>query len=417
MPARRAQKPSSSPGWSSSTRLQLVAYSALLVATPFLLVRQYLQNAIGQITHFAFHLCGKEIPTVPAVALLLFTVLLIRFRSHLTKPRILAGVVALAAVALAQQITDFYAGFAFYDLQQNWHYIAYAVFAFMMYRDLAPRRVALAGILLTVYFWAMLLSSFDEAFQRHMSARVFDVSDIAKDVCGSLTGLVLIFAGVVESRGLPATHRQLRHRQPGAYFRNPVAVLVLLTALTFLFLFFSSLLTEFAYWKLSVLLTIGAFLVFSLLFHASRFKWGKYSLLGIAVAAVLVQSCFFIKYRNDGIVHNRPGLTVYKGIPVVFFDLMIFPNGMFRLVDRKTHFNFLDRRSLLKQRADIVVVGAGSSGQGGRGFPSEAPSQFVYNRFTQRGTQVIILRNSEACRVYNRLKQEGKSVLLVLHNS
>jgi len=416
MSSRRIQPNKTRTIWMFSTRLHVVMYSVLLVATPFLMVRNYLQVAIGEITDFTFPLLGSDIPTVPAVALALIALLLVLFRAHLSRLRILAGIIVLLMIGLAQRITDFYAGFAFYDLQQNWHYVAYGIFAFIVHRDLAPRRVPLARIVLIVYVCALLYSSFDEAFQRFMSTRVFDISDIAKDVCGSLMGLVLIVLGGAESRDLLAKNRPIRQRTVGGYARNPLALLILLAVLTYVFLFTSSLLTEFEYWNLSVMITIGGFLVFFLLIHVSQFRWGQWGLVAVVVGALVVQTGFFIKHRGDHIVHHRPGLTVYKGIPIVFFDLMILPNGIPRLVDRKETFNLLDRRSLMRQRADIVVVGAGADGRGGRGFPTKAPSQFVYNRFTERGTQVILLRNAEALGVYNRLRDEHKNVLLVLHN-
>ena len=91
---------------------------------------------------------GREIPILPGVALILLVLFLICFRSHITKLRILAGVIVLLMITISQQVTDYYFDHNFYDLQQNWHYIAYAIFAFMMYRDLAPRGFSLTRIML-----------------------------------------------------------------------------------------------------------------------------------------------------------------------------------------------------------------------------------------------------------------------------
>ena len=143
----------------------------------------------------------------------------------------------------------------------------------------------------------------------------------------------------------------------------------------------------------------------------------KFTLLSIFVCAVLLQTYFFVKYRSANIVNHRHGLTVYKGIPIIFFDAMIFPDGTFRLVDKKHFFNLRDQKFFSKQRADILVIASGSKGEGGQGFPVKAPVQFIYNYYTQRGTQVIILENSQASELFNRLKSEGKNVLFILHNS
>lgn len=417
MPAKRIRKSGVHSGGVRSSRLHLAMYSVLLVATPFILVTNFLQDAIGEITRFSFRLGNLEIPTVPTVAVVLAIVLLIRYRSYLTRLRILAIVIALLMNVLAQRITDYYAAHRFYDLQQNWHYVAYAIFAFMMYRDLAPRRIPLAKIMLLTYFFAMLLSAFDEGFQRFMSARIFDVSDVAKDVWGSLIGMVLILLAGSKSRELLSNWKRIRHRRLRDYVEHPFTLLILLTVLTLILLSFSSLLTLFPYWTTVLLFTASTFVVFFLVVHISQYRWGRLSLIAILCVGVILQSYFFLKHRKDYIVHNEYGLTVYKGIPIVFFDVMIFPNGMFRLVDKKHDFNYRDRTFFMMQKADIVIIGSGAYGKGGNGFTKKVPHQFIYNPFTQRGTQVIILKNSEACKTFNRLKRERKNVLFVLHNT
>ncbi len=392
-------------------------YGMLLVATPFLLLQSFLQEAIGILSSSTFPLAGINIPIVPTIALLLLISLVIRYHSRLTRRRILAGAVVVFMVVLAQQITDYYFGHRFYDLQQNWHYIAYSVFAFMVYRDLAPRGLPLFKIVLITYFGALFLSTFDETFQRYMSTRIFDISDIAKDVWGSLLGIVLISLGVKKSEALLARGKRFRHAKLQDYVKSPKSLLLLLFVLGVLLLVFSSLLSDSMYWASIILLTVSGFVLFFLLFHISQYRWGRYSLLSVLLVGLCVQAFFFLRHRGDNIVHNQYGLTVYKGIPIPFFDVMIFSDGMFRLVDKKHDFNARDRMFLLKQKADIVVIASGARGKGGNGFPTKAPSQFFYNQYLQRGTQVIILKTPEACQVFNRLRREHKNVLFILHNT
>lgn len=389
----------------------------LLIATPFLMLRRFLQSAIGRLSAFTFELGGLQIPIVPTIALILAVLFLLRFRAGLTKLRILAGAVAVLMIALAQQITDYYFHHNFYDLQQNWHYVAYALFAFMMYRDLAPRGASLPKIMLTTYCAALLFSTFDEGIQRYISSRVFDVSDIAKDVWGALIGMTLLYLGGTRAGSLLSNWRPLRHRSPRGYITHAFSLYVLMIVLAFFLLCSSSLLSDFRHWKLNVLFPIGAFAVFFGLFHVSQHRWGRYSLLTILVTAVLAQSYFFAKYRHDYIIHNRYGLTMYKGIPIVFFDVLFFPDGTFRLVDKKHDFNVRDQAFLLRLEADIIIIGKGAYGLGGRGFYKQAINQFVYNPHTRRGAQLIILNTPEACQVFDRLKREGKNVLFVLHNT
>ncbi|OQX92231.1 MAG: hypothetical protein B6D58_03965 [candidate division Zixibacteria bacterium 4484_95] len=417
MPSRYSYKSTTYSSWIYSSRLHVVMYSMLLIATPFVMLQNFLQEAIGKISSSTIGLFNMQIPIVPLIMLILLVLLIIFLRSYLTKLHILAGIIALIMIAFAQQITDYYFGHRFYDLQQNWHYIAYAIFAFMMYRDLTPRRISPTQIMLLTYFLAMLFSSFDEAFQMHMSNRTFDISDIAKDTWGALTGIVLLYIGGNRPATLLASIKKIRNPKLSGYFKQPFSILILLTVLTIFLLLFSSLLTDLSYWKFIVLFTIGGFVIFFLLFHLSLYKWGKYSILTIIVVGLLVQSYFFFKYRSDDIVHNQYGLTVYKGIPIFFFDVMIFPDGTFRLVDKKHYFNYRDRMFLMKQKTDIIIIGSGAYGKGGYGFPEKTTNQFVYNPYIQRGTQIIILKSPEACRLFNRLKQERKNVLFILHNT
>ncbi len=403
--------------WIHSSRLHVVLYSMLLIATPFILLQNFLVETIGAISSSTFELFGRPIPIVPAAALVVAVGLLIRFRSLLTRVRMAAVAVAVLLIALAQQVTDYYFGHNFYDLQQNWHYIAYGIFAFMMYRDLAPRGVPLARIMLITYCAALLFSAFDEAFQMHMSSRVFDLSDTAKDVWGTLIGMVVVYLCGKQSAALLADWRNVRRPRLRDYLSHPFSLLIFMTAFGFLFICFSSLLSDFEHWKHVVIFTVASFLVFFFILHISQYKWAKYSLLTILIVAVVGQCYFFARHRSDHIIYNRFGLTVYKGIPIPFFDVLIFPDGTFRPVDKKHYFNSRDQAFFLRHEPDVLLIGSGTHGRGGTGFPLGEANQFVFNRYTERATQVIILTTPEACRVFNRLKREGKNVLFVLHNT
>ncbi len=392
-------------------------YSMLLVATPFVLLQNFLVEKISQISGSSFALGHTEIPILPLLAIVLVIALLVTFRSYLTWIRGLAAVIVVLMNALSQQITDYYFDHHFYDLQQNWHYFAYAIFAYMVYRDLAPRRVTPAKIMLITYLLALCLSAFDEAFQMHMSSRVFDVSDIAKDLWGSLMGIIFLYLIVTDSGTLARQWKKVRHRRVPDYLKHPPSLLVLMFIFAFLLLCYGSLLSEYEYLGYVVLLTGLSFAAVLFLLHLSQNRIIKFALISIFVYAVLLQTYFFVKYRSGNIVYHRHGLTVYQGIPILFFDAMVFPDGTFRLVDKKHFFNFRDQKFFMKQRADILVISSGSRGEGGQGFPVKAPVQFIYNYYTQRGMQVIILENSQACELFNRLKREGKNVLFILHHT
>jgi VanZ family protein len=404
-------------GWIHSTRLHVLLYSFLLIATPFIMLREYMQEAIGQLTQLRIDLAGLDIVIVPWAVLVLVIALLIYVRAHLTRLRILAGIVALLLIAFAQQITDYYFDHTFYDLQQNWHYLAYGGFAFMLYRDLVPRGIPPAKIILITFACALLFSSFDEGFQWRMSSRTFDTSDIAKDGWGAVIGMSLLYLGENPTGALLRNWRPLRHPTLRGYFTHPFSALLLCFLFVLSLLSFSSVLSESRYTLLVAAFAIAGFAVLFLILHVSQFRWGRRVFLAILALLVLVQGYFFLRYRDQNMVHNQPGLIVYKGIPVPFFDVMIRPDGRLRIVDRKKYFYARDRQFFMKQRPDILVIGSGANGTGGRGFPKEEIHQFDYNPNLERGTQVIVLPNGEACRVFNRLKKERKNVLFVLHST
>lgn len=400
-----------------SPRLHAIMYSMLLVATPFVLLQNFLVEKISELSSSSLELGNIELPVLPILAAGLVIVLLVALRTSLTWLRVLAVAIVVLMNCLSQQITDYYFDHSFYDLQQNWHYFAYGILAYMIYRDLAPRNIPTSRIMLITYVAALCFSVFDEIFQMHISSRVFDISDIAKDLWGSLMGIVFLNLIVTQPRTLATQWKRIRHQRLRNYLTHPPSLLVLLFAFALLLLSFGSLLSEYEYCGHVVLFTVVSFTVFVLLFHLSQYQRVKYTLIATFVCALLLQTFFFAKYRSDNIIHNEYGLTVYKGIPILFFDVMIFPNGTFRLVDKKHYFNSRDQKFFKKQQADIIVIASGSEGKGGNGFPVKAPVQFIYNQYTQRGVQVIILESSEACKLFNRLKDEGKNVLFVLHNT
>ena len=416
MPFENKVKAINPVAWIHSSRLHVVMYISLLVATPFVMLQVYMQAVVHELSVLKVEVWNQEIVVVPFAAIILFTGAMVFFRRYLTRLRLLGVLTALGMITLAQQVADLYLNYRFYDIQQNWHYFAYALFAYILYRDLGPRGISWDKLIRYTYFIALSASAFDEAFQMQMSNRIFDISDIAKDVWGALMGLVLICFCVDKPFFLSADKRRLRHPGLKEYYFQPQSLLLLLAVMTFLLIFYSSLLTELEYWKHIILFTLCTTAAFLLILHVSQFKWGRICVMGGLSLLIFVQLVSFAKYRDKNIVHNQPGITIYKGVPLPFFDMMIYPNGMFRLVDKKQSFNQTDRLFLLRQESDIILIGSGPDGEGGEGFPKKAVSQFLYNPVSKKGTQVIILKNDEACDVFNRLKQEQKNVLFVIHH-
>jgi hypothetical protein len=317
---------------------------------------------------------------------------------------------------LAQQVTDYYFDHNFYDLQQNWHYMAYGLYAYIFYRDLRSRGLPLHKMMLITFISAFCISFIDEEFQKFMSNRVFDVCDIGKDVWGVYMGMLIVYTSGKNNKIFFKDWKTIQHKNLRGYYKHPFTLALLMFILGFLFLSFGSVLTETEYALLVFIITITAFILVFMALHLTQYRAGKFIVFGIIVVAIVTQGYFFIKYRGSNIVHSQYGLTIYKGIPIPFFDIMIYQNGAFRLVDKKHLFNQRDIRFLLKRKPDILLISSGEYGKGGKGF-SDPQHLFMYNRWAKEAIQVIIQKNSDANQTFNRLKKENKKVLYVIHNT
>jgi hypothetical protein len=413
----RGRTPSGTAPWIHSTRLHVVLYSLLLILTPFILLQNYLVDLVSDASGATVAIGTTDVPVVPLAAATLLVIAVLVYRRAIGRRLLVAVGIVVLMNALAQQITDIYFGHRFYDLQQNWHYVAYGLFAYMVHRDLAPRRLPLARILWVTFFCALGFSLFDEIFQMRMSSRVFDLSDTSKDVWGCLMGMVLVLLGGRRPAELLRDWRKPRSARLRPHLADPLASLVLMVGWTLVFLCVTALLSDpqFAWSAVGITLLLCA--VFLGLFLAAFSRRGRLALACIVVVTLAATGYSMIRHRDEHISHERYGLTFYRGLPIPYFDVLVRSEGGFRLVDKKHYFNLRDQDFLLGQRCDIIIIGSGQNGLGGRGLPERAVVQFLFNPHLNRATQIITLRSADACRLYNRLRQENKSVLFVLHNT
>ncbi len=407
----------SSTPWIHSTRLHVVLYSFLLVFTPFILLQNYLVDIVASISTSRMNLGGWSLPIMPTVAAVVVLALAIWWRKRITRNMLLAAAIILLMITLSHQMSDYYFGQNFYDLLQNWHYIAYALFGPMLYRDLDPRGVRFSRFLWIAFFCALGFSTFDEFFQRYMSSRVFDLSDTAKDVWGCLMGLVAVALCGRHAHELRLDIKSLGRMPRLRTLGHPLVALVLMACFTLIFLSCASLMSDAEYAPLVALFSIGFSALTLGVYLLLLRKPGRIALGALAVIAICALGYSAIHHRGQEIVSHRNGLTVYRGMPLPFFDALIFPDGHFRLVDRKHSFTTRDQKRLLRQESDIIVVGTGRKGLGGRGFPEPSMVQFLHNPYSGGVTQVIIQRTADACLTFNRLKKEGKRVAFVIHNA
>jgi hypothetical protein len=394
----------------------LAAYSLLLVATPFLLLRAYLQTAIGSLSRLSLPVAGHEVLLVPLLAVLLVAALAWWGR-RLLRPR--SAFVVLWVLLLwgfGHQVADFYFGHWRTDLQHNWHTLAYLLFALLYWRyhvhcGRPPERAALPGLLL-----ALLVSAGDETIQVFISSRIFDVGDIGKDAWGAAIGL----SAVTLHESWPALWAEgpaLWRPRWRDYRSAALPQLVLTLAAAGLLLVVGSLLTDSRSLPWVLLCWSGGLGLGMLAIHAwGRRPW-RMALLGLLLLGAAAQSYGLVTQSRGRIAACGFGWVVYSGIPIPGFDVLIRPSGVFRLVDKKHHFNARDQQTLLRMPGDILLIGSGMQGRGGLGFPEAFPVQFLPDPELQRAVQVIVLPTREACAVYNRLREEGRRVTFVLHTT
>ena len=116
-------------------------YALLLIATPFLLLQNYLQSFIGKLSEINITLFENEVPIIPLIAFLLVLFLAIGLRKHFTRTRTIGWLIIVIMFWIGQQLTDFYFHHRFFDLQYNWHYLAYTIFAYLNYRYLKQKEL------------------------------------------------------------------------------------------------------------------------------------------------------------------------------------------------------------------------------------------------------------------------------------
>lgn len=398
-------------------KAQFFFFASLVFAIPFVMVTRYLQGAVRTLSHFSIPLPWGEFKIVAFLFILLPFALLYVFRRKIDKLRIGAAIFCLLLILYAQQVQDLYINLSFFDLQQNWHYIAYMIYVFMFVRAFRTDFKSINSLISTAWGSAALLSLSDETFQLFMSHRTFDISDIAKDLLGATLGLIILLY-IARSLWEPKTKRDLVpwRKNIGNYFKEPTPLVTLLLIFTLSIISISPLLTDIQYAGLVVILSIIAAILLFTVFHLLQFSRPRVVIIAIT-ALISIYCGYSMLFAPQQITFAREGLILYKHVPVPFFDLLIYPDGQYRAVDKKHRFNEGDITFFSKQSPDILLIGSGVRGKGGQGFDRSSGTFFRFNPHTGKGMQVVILKTEEACKLYSSLISEGKRVLFVLHST
>jgi len=394
--------------------IHFIAYILLLIVTPFVLLKNYMQAAIGRLSEFSFHISNIEIPYVLAVFILIVVSILIIYRKQLNKIRILSLAGVFILVFIGQNSTDFYFDHKFYELQHNWHYLAYGIFSFFSIRWLRARKVSTSKTILFTFLFAMTISSIDEAVQVPLSSRIFDICDIGKDLWGTIVGMFFIFF-VIEEGNIFKGKYKINAPKLKDYLISPFALLFNIAIFSEIFLLFSSVLSDVEYLNLGITVSVIIFLIVFLIIYLIQFKISRIIVISVISIFAITQIYSIFKNSNRYINHYQSGLVIYKGIPIPLFDIMIFNNGTFRLVDKKTSFNTRDRNTIYKYATDILIIGNADKERKIRGFANDNETQFVYNPKTGKALQVIILDIRHANKKFNELKAKNYNVVYIIH--
>jgi len=242
------------------------------------------------------------------------------------------------------------------------------------------------------------------------------MSDIAKDLWGTISGIIILFIGH-EYPEIIKTFPKISEAKLKDYLRNPLSIIILLMLFSYLFLSISSLLTEIQYTANIIFITGFLFLILFFIIHQARTKSGKRIILIAIGLSVFLLGFSFVFNAKQNIQHRSSGLVIYKGLPLPYFDLMFFENGGFRFVDKKSYFTQGDLLHFFHKTSNILLIGNNEVGTSSLGFPENLESQFMYNIHEKKVIQIIIQPSAQACQTYNRLKSEGKKVTFVLHNT
>ena len=331
----------------------------------------------------------------------------------LLKPRAAAALAACGLMAFpVLHWADFYVTGSI--LRRNYcHMAGYFVFALLAnsyYRH--PLHKRFAGVYLT----GMLLCVSNEMVQDQSmllfaKQACFCMADISKSGWGMTLGCLFYYLTRREER----TDRKagIFRRSLGEYLSEPLGMLLVLLIGNAYLVACSSLLTTPIYAPLAVFGTLaGTWLTVQTLRLCSG-KLARKLVVALFSLAIVIQAAALLKYGRRGVTFNRYGLTIYNGRPIPLFDAVIFPDGGFRLVDKKHHrFNKTDVEVLLKHKPDVIIFGSGVSDWDGKNLPP-------IDRHPETGLpRVIIQRTPLACRTFNTLKRESSArILFVLHNT
>ncbi|MBN1950824.1 MAG: VanZ family protein [Bacteroidales bacterium] len=397
-----------------SPKLNLFLYSLLLVITPFLLLQHYLQDAIGRLSDFTIDIGGQSIPVFMVLVTFTGIVAIFLLLYNYSHTRLIGLILVIFLFFVGYTTSDYYFNQHFYDIQHNWHYFAYGIYTWLAFQYFFSRGLKVEKIVLLTFLNALGISLMDEVIQVFISNRVFDLSDVAKDLWGCMIGQVFIHVVIFDLKYINL--RNFKWTGFNSWKESVTWILVLEFIFAWVFLNISSVLTDVKYAGYVLLFSLLLFLMLVGGLHLGSIKKLRWLIVGAFLLWLFYPAARLLFSEPTTVVLSKH-LILYKGIPVPYFDVMIYPNGLVRPVDKKESFNMRDIQKISSIGPDILVIATGSRGQGGKGFNDQVSVEMRYNHEKKKVYQLVKLPTKEACKLYNRLSKEGKSVLLIVHNS
>lgn len=231
-----------------------------------------------------------------------------------------------------------------------------------------------------------------------------------------MIGLFFIYF-VLENGSIFKSKWKISQKNIKSYLQSSPSLMVILFIISYIFLLVSAVLTDTDYLVQAVFITIVISLIILLLIHLIQFRKAKIFVISIMVIIVLGLGISVISNYDKNITYSKNNILIYKGIPIIYFDVMIYPDGFFRLVDKKTTFNTRDQQTIWDKSENIIVIASGQDGEGAQGFNSSTEVHFEFDKNKMRGIQIIPQKNSIAASTFNRLRSEGKRPFLIYHNN
>ena len=132
----------------------------------------------------------------------------------------------------------------------------------------------------------------------------------------------------------------------------------------------------------------------------------KKSLFGI-ICIVIALSLWVVFNPKDQFGLSFFAFTTFNKIPYIYSDIEVDINGVTTRVDKTHIINHEILKNILIKKPNILILSTGWDG---------SMMEIIGVRSIQ-GVEIIIKKNKEAKKLYNKFRKEGKSVAIHYHST